>query len=182
MRSSIRIIALLSLAGCATAAEPNDRNVTPERVTVGRDGYQVADVTITRDDFVPDTRLPISRAALWAALPAVYDELGLPAPSVDESTWTVLVHEHAVMRTLGSQRMSSLLECGRGMTGAYADTHRIRLTVRTWLEAAGGSTDVRTRVVADASSVEGTAGRIACSSRGQLEAGIAAALQKHAVR
>ena len=79
-------------------------------------------------------------------------------------------------------RMSSLLECGRGMTGAYADTHRIRLTVRTWLEAAGSSTDVKTRVVAEASSVEGTAGTIACSSRGQLEARIAAALREAAAR
>ena len=182
MRSSIRIIALLAVAGCASTADPNDRNVTPERVMIGRDGYQVADVTITREDYVPDTRLPTSRAALWALLPSVYDEVGLPAPSVDEATWTVLVQNHGVMRTLGGQRMSSLLECGRGMTGAYADTHRIRLTVRTWLEAAGSSTDVKTRVVAEASSVEGTAGTIACSSRGQLEARIAAALKEAAAR
>jgi hypothetical protein len=177
MRNSIRSLALLAITGCASAA-PNDRNVTPERIIVDGDAYQVADVTITRDDYVPDTLLPVSRDALWAVLPAVYEEVGLPAPMADDRTWTVLVQNHGAMRNLGGKRMSTMLECGRGMTGAYADTHRIRLTVRTWLEAAGSSTDVKTRVVAEASSVEGTAGRIPCTSRGQLEARIADALKK----
>jgi xanthine dehydrogenase molybdopterin-binding subunit B len=121
---------------------------------------------------------------------AIYDAVGvrmdahavlaarLPAPVMDESIWTVEVRNHTATRRIGDIRMSQILDCGSDMTGQLADTHRIRLSVRTWLEPAGGeNTEVRTRVDALASSMERSA-TFSCSSRGELEARIAQALEE----
>ncbi|MBR9989006.1 MAG: hypothetical protein KFH98_04575, partial [Gemmatimonadetes bacterium] len=122
--------------------------------------------------------VPAPRQEVWSRLPAVYGELGLPEPAVDHSVWTVAVQNHTIMRRVGSESMSGLIDCGRSMTGPNADSHRIRLSVRTWLEPSADGTEVRTRVEAVATPVDGRAGSFTCSSRGRLEMLIAQALSR----
>ncbi|HEX2167328.1 MAG TPA: hypothetical protein VHG09_08885 [Longimicrobiales bacterium] len=169
-------IAAVALTACATA-DPNAIGATEERVTMSDGGAQVLDVNISRGDPAQATQLNASREAIWLLLPEVYEEVGLPEPAMDQSTWTVAVQDHVAMRRIGSERMSQLLECGRDMTGAHADTHRIRLNVRTWLTGNAPATEVHTRVEATATSVEGRAGTITCTTRGVLEQRIAEALR-----
>src|SRR5690606_32833443 len=124
-------------------------------------------------DYTPGTTIDVPRETLWAILPGVYQEIGLPAPAADRSIWTVAVQNHLAMRRVGRERMSTFIDCGSGITGAFADTHRIRLSIRTWLEPDGTGTRVTSRLNATATSTEGRAGTIACESRGVLEARIA---------
>jgi hypothetical protein len=56
------------------------------------------------------------------------------------------------------------------------------MTVRTWLEAEGEGTIARTRVEATASSTEGRASVVSCTSRGELENRIAVTLGVHLAR
>lgn len=163
------IVVLLAFTACASAA-PNEEAADRERVVVSSGtGAQMMDVTIQRDDNMQSMVVDASRAAVWRVLPAVYEAVGLPEPAGDESIWTVAVQNHTAMRRLGGVGMSRIVECGRGMTGEHADTHRIRLSVRTWLTPVGESTRVSTRVEAVAASVEGRGGTLSCSSRGDLE-------------
>lgn len=179
MRNVIACAMLVVLTACAASA-PNEGRPREEVVRVGGHDGRSTVVPLIHDDFVTGGIVEAPREELWPLLPAVYEELGLPAPVADRSTWTVAVQNHALTRRLGSERLSTLIECGSGLTGAHADTHRIRLSVRTWLEPAPGGTGVRTRVEALASSLEGLANTFHCSSRGELEMQIAVALQARA--
>ena len=182
MRSMAGFLILLSLAACATSG-PGARQESDERIIVSGDATgTVADVRITREDYVPSAVLDAPRERVWELLPAVYEELGLPGPGADRSTWTVAVVDHRTSRRIGSMRMSTLISCGSDLTGQNADTHRIRMTVRTWLEAAGEGTIARTRVEATASSTEGRASLITCTSTGELENRIANTLGVHLAR
>jgi hypothetical protein len=179
-RLALALAPALVLASTACAsADPNARQSGQDRIIVTSDpGGVVADFNIQRPDYVGAFVVKDARDRLWSQLPAVYTELGLPAPVMDESIWTVEVRNHTATRRIGDIRMSQILDCGSDMTGQLADTHRIRLSVRTWLEPAGGeNTEVRTRVDALASSMERSA-TFSCSSRGELEARIAQALEE----
>lgn len=170
------IVVAAGLTACA-ARSPNEGRPREDVVRVSaHDGRSVV-VPLIHEDFVTGGVVKAPREQLWPLLPLVYEELGLPAPARDQSIWTVAVQNHTLTRRLGSERLSELINCGSGLTGANADTHRIRLSVRTWLEPAAEGTEVRTRVEAHASSVEGLANSFHCSSRGELEMRIAAALQ-----
>lgn len=182
MRSMAGSFILLSLAACATSGT-GARQESDERIIVSGDATgTVADVRITREDYVPSAVLDAPRETVWELLPAVYEELGLPEPGADRSIWTVAVVDHRTSRRIGSMRMSTLISCGSDLTGQNADTHRIRMTVRTWLEAEGEGTIARTRVEATASSTEGRASVISCTSRGELENRIAVTLGVHLAR
>lgn len=171
-------VLILVLAACAARA-PNESRPREDLVRVGgHDGRSVV-VPLIHDDFVTGGIVEAPPETLWPLLPVVYQELGLPVPATDRSTWTVAVQNHTVTRRLGSARLSTLLECGSGLTGAHADTHRIRLSVRTWLEPVAEGSAVRSRVEAQASSLEGLANSFHCSSRGEIEMRIAVALQAH---
>src|SRR5690606_13766211 len=135
MKRFAAAVTIVTLSACATS-NPNEAGTTTERVSMSEGGAQVFDVDISRDDAAQTTRFDASPDAIWRMLPEVYAELGLPTPAVDASTKTVAVQEHAVMRRIGDERMSRLLDCGRDMAGDHADTHRIRLDVRTWVTGA----------------------------------------------
>jgi hypothetical protein len=174
-------IILLALAGCASTG-PNEGRPREDLVTVGSQDGRTLMLPLKRDDYVAGGTIDAPRETLWPLLPLVYEELGLPAPGADRSIWTVAVQNHTAMRRIGGERISTLLDCGRDLTGAHADTHRIRLSVRTWLEPAAEGTSVNTRVEASASSTEGRAGSFSCNSRGELEFRIANALMAHSAR
>jgi hypothetical protein len=139
-------------------------------------------MSIRRVDYVPSKVLDAPRETVWGLLPAAYIDAGLPEPVADQSTWTVAVVDHRVARRIGDMRMSTLISCGSDLTGQHADTHRIRLSVRTWLEQSDGGTEARTRLEATASSTEGRAGVVACTSTGELENRIAVMLGVHLAR
>lgn len=178
MRTIAMYFALATLTACA-AAGPNARQDRTERVIVSGDAGTMADVNLRREDYVPSEVLDAPRETVWALLPAAYNDVGLPEPVADQSTWTVAVVGHRAMRRIGDTRMSAMISCGSDIAGQHADTHRIRLSVQTWLEESDGGTNARTRLEATASSIEGRAGVIACTSTGELENRITEMLSVH---
>lgn len=181
MRILVGCTLALSLTACA-ASSPNEGRSREDLVRVGSQDGRTIMLPIQHDDFTGGGVVEAPRETLWPLLPVVYEELGLPGPAADKSIWTVAVQNHMTSRRVGDARMSELIDCGMGLTGAHADSHRIRLSVRTWLETVATGTKVITRVESHASSVDGTARSFACSSRGELEARIANALRRHTTR
>lgn len=177
----MRTLSAVLLTVCVAACSSRQSSTTlipvqsPEVVSVQTGDGTTKDVRIVREDFIAQTDISAPRAAVWAAVPAVYQELGLPAPKQDHTRLIAQVENFTVSRLLGNERLSKYLSCGAGISGDYADTRRIRLTVRTSLEAAGeGHTTVFSRVEAIATSTEGASAQpINCFSRGPLEAAIA---------
>jgi uncharacterized lipoprotein len=95
-------VVLLLLAACATAGRDEERP-NRERVSVSSGMGDLMDVTIQRDGGVHAMIVEASRDAVWRALPAVYQEVGLPAPAADNASWTVAVqpYDHAPDRPRG---------------------------------------------------------------------------------
>ncbi|HSK18156.1 MAG TPA: hypothetical protein VK912_03395 [Longimicrobiales bacterium] len=178
MRIVVGCTLVLTLVACG-ASSPNEGRSREDLVRVGSQDGRTIMLPIQHDDFTGGGIVEAPRETLWRLLPVVYEELGLPAPAADPSIWTVAVQNHTTSRRIGDTRMSEMIDCGMGLTGPHADSHRIRMSVRTWLEPAATGTKVITRVESNASSTEGTAGSFVCSSRGQLEARIANALRRH---
>lgn len=179
MRNIMLVAATFVTAACVSGA-PGDRASTQQTVSIGSADNSVNErVLLTRDHYVGEAEIAGSREAVWSAVPDAFDEVGLPAPVLDEQTWTATLRNHVVRRRLGSQRLSALLECGRGMTQPHADSHRIFLTVSVRLEEGSDPdvTAVRTRVEAVGENPEGTTTSVTCSSRGRLEPLLANALQ-----
>jgi hypothetical protein len=172
---------LLGVVGCASSQTDTTVPVPREdvvRVTTG-DG-SAADVRLQREDFIVRSEVNAARAAVWEAIPAVFAEIGLPAPVMDRASWIAAVEDHTIMRFLGKEALSRLISCGSGMSGEYANTRRIRLTVRTLLEnPSPDRTIVSTRVEARAYAMDGTSTAPAeCASRGPLEAMIRDGLRR----
>lgn len=181
-RGNVLCALVLAVAGCSAHGSPDDRAANPQRVIVtSGEGSTLADLELSKDDFLSTSVIPVSRSTAWSQLASVYEQLGLPAPAVDQRSWTMAVQGHTVRRRLGDERLSRYVGCGSDMTGQIADSHRVHLNVQTWLEENGAHrTTVRTRVDATASSIESRAGTISCTTVGELETRIATALRERA--
>jgi hypothetical protein len=173
MRLLILVLAA-GAAGCAASREDgfvSTPTQTPVSITT-EDGSGTPTVRVTRDRYVSDDVLVGGRPELWRIIPLAFENVGLPLPVVDPREYSATVQNHVLTRTLNRERLSNFLECGNGIEGPHADTHRITLNVRTWIEPMD-STDrsvVRTQVDASARNLmHGSSGTTSCSSRGRLE-------------
>jgi hypothetical protein len=118
----------------------------------------------------------------WAALHQAYDDLGIAIREADESTLTLGNTRLVISRWLAGAPLSRYLECGMGLLGYFADTHRIEMHIlSSVVPGREGSVQVSTYLEALARNPEGTSGGpIACSSSRRLEREIVARVRFHA--
>jgi hypothetical protein len=175
--------AAVGLGGCAAGpASPLQQRgdgVTPVSIQTAEG---TSDHTVRHEDFVAVSTVAVPRTQAWEHLLAVWEEMELPQAVGDRRAFTLTLNEQTVVRRLGTVPLSNYLSCGRSMSGWNADTHRIRLSIRTLLErTAADSTRVHTRLDAVAHSTGGTsAAPIQCTSKGTLEMEIARRVQQRA--
>jgi hypothetical protein len=180
-----RVVGALVLAGamaaCAPATRsPLDRHEADRTITVQTDTWRT-DVSLRYRDDVAIVDVPAPRREVWEPLRLAWAEIGLPEPVVDRSGYGLTLANHALTRRLGRTSLSNFLNCGTSVSGQVADTHRIRLSVRTMLEEVSpDGTEIHTRVDAVATPIAGgsTASSV-CSSRGVLEAQLASRVKYH---
>ena len=111
--------------------------------------------------------------AAWGALPEVYDSLQFPIVVVDTVNMRIGSGNFHPSRIAG-RRLSRYLDCGRGMTGANADTYRVTISLVTWAtEGSSGGTQVHTAIEASAKARDVNSYPVNCSSKGVLEREIA---------
>lgn len=130
-----------------------------------------------------DTKLivPVERA--WAAIPAVFGELGID-PNIVDSKQHVFGNAGATYRnSLGRQRMSHYFSCGSQAGMDNADTYDIFARILSQIVPGdGGLSTLRTQVEATAHATGNSGQAIRCSSTGALEARIANMLGQMAAR
>lgn len=182
MATPITLVAVLAAAtACATA----DPSAMPDRQTtsvanvgglgaygVGGGGWGTGNMSITTTNMDPAARTPVNATPdqAWAALHAVYTDLGIPVEAIDNANRLLGNLGFIRTRRMGDHRLSRFFDCGTNAFGSsMADTERLHLHVVSRVLTDDGvtrlQTDVRVTVLAGAAS--GTAAN--CRSIGTLE-------------
>jgi hypothetical protein len=115
--------------------------------------------------------LAASPDQVWAALPGVYQQLGIQAEMREDAARTLGTRAFTGSRIDG-KRATDFVRCGNQGSGpSSGGMYRTRLMIVTRVIAIpDGKTDLVTEVGGTATPVEGTStGQIACASTGDLE-------------
>ena len=173
----IRILAILAVTGCASAAGTGRPPENPARVTTAGTG---ADILIANDTEAGLLRVRATPEAAWIGLPGVFEALEIPVNQVDSRQKMLGSSAFTTRRRLGGQPLSAYLSCGSTLSGPIANQYEVRLSVLSQIfPAAEAEARVRTRVEASARSRDGASGSsVPCASTGGLETRIAELLNR----
>ncbi len=109
----------------------------------------------------------------WEALRTAHDELNIVPTARDRSRGELGDVALVMRREFAGERISRSLDCGRGLTGEYADQYRLTAALLTWVSAVPAHPDsstVHTALVAGGRVTDGTrAWPIQCNSLGRFE-------------
>lgn len=163
--------ACCALAACGpTASAPSASGPAPlPTTTVGTsDGVQVMTSSEVRV-ISQDVQAPVDR--VLAALPAVYEQLGIPA-SADAARRTVS-GATSFSRRFNGESAARYFDCGQGSFGTpIASQYAIRMTVSTTVNPGEGGTGSKLESVVEAraySSDGANAVAAPCRTSGRLE-------------
>jgi hypothetical protein len=133
--------------------------------------------TLNRSDrIIADTmgqvyEVPGSPARVFRAVSEVFAELKIETPIRDSAMLEVGNEKFFKRGDFVGRRISGLLECGGGLTGAYADNHRVDLSLVTFVRPVEANlSTIRTVLLGAAINVtEGAKPTQFCRSNGELE-------------
>ena len=115
---------------------------------------------------------------LWAALPAVYDSVGIPVSTVDAASHLIGNRGLQIRRELGGAPLSRYIDCGYAQGRPSADFYDVNLSVTTQLESQdSGTIRVVTTVDAVGRPVLFTGEYNHCGTKGALESKISSLLE-----
>jgi hypothetical protein len=108
---------------------------------------------------------------VFAAASMVLNNLRIPIDVSDSTIGLLGAAKLTRSRNLAGRALSRYLECGSGMTGPRADTHRVQMPLLFMLDpGADGGTRLRIALVGSAMDNAGTSTQpVACASTGILE-------------
>ena len=130
-----------------------------------------------------ETKLLVGVDKAWAAVPAVYGEIGIEPTLVDSKQHVFGNAGANYRRRLGAQRMSRYFDCGSTAGISNADDYDLLIRVITQIiPAEGGLSAVRTQVEATGHASATSGQVVRCASTGALEERIAHMVSDQAVR
>lgn len=107
---------------------------------------------------------------VWAMLPEVYAELGLPVNALNAQTRVVETSNLTARRRLESTPLSRYLNCGSKAGMRNAETYTVLLSVRTQVEQEDEESSLlRTVISASARNSGNSDPAVPCTSTGVLE-------------
>jgi hypothetical protein len=178
----VRTIVSISVLWLAACASSGGGGVQQETVRVVDSGVGMQLTThhtagwVTQDVAAPGD-------AVWRALGAAHDSLGIPVTVRDERARTIGNDGLKLRRRLGQVPLQRYLDCGNTQGGPNAESYEVHLVVRTQVLPAGsGSSRVSSTVQAQARPVNFSGDWIRCTSRNTLEKAIAELAGRLAVR
>jgi hypothetical protein len=162
-RPLLLAIGLVGVVGLSAVAEAQSGRV---RVSLpGHPDILLLDtLVVVRELEAPETRA-------YRAVVRAFEEMGI-RPDTRDSTGGI-VGALRLTRTgrLSGAPLSRYLNCGDGMTGANADTYRVRMAAVALLERVAESrTRVAVALAAGAEDMTGSGRRVPCTSTRRLEA------------
>ena len=175
MRILLTILLAASLAACAKREATGRPPLGPtrDRVILTDEAGQRYRSTESAGPIEGEVNAAVD--AVWTALPAVYEALGIPLAHLDRASGQM--GNKQIVRTgrLAGQRLSRSFDCGASMTGERADQGRITASVITQVwKRPDGRTGIATTVVATMKPLDGTStAPTSCATTGWLEKEIA---------
>jgi hypothetical protein len=168
MHRTAFLFLVLGTTSCASSSSRGPDVALPSDRMVAVDDQQVYRTTVLANAKAP-VAAPPGRA--FAALKAVYDELGVPPGTHDPATGRYGNTDFYKTRRLGNEAMASYLNCGESFSGPVANNYRIYISLLSVIRPDGkGASELETAFSAAAQNMEGSsADRIACGSTGKLE-------------
>ena len=179
----MRALHLLSLAALSACASSTAGTGARESETMRIAGVQGGELRITSSAQASVTRIAFPIGKVWHALPAAFDNLGIPITAVDTGTHTISNGGLKTRRVLGTAPLGRYIDCGSTQIGENADSYDVYLTVVAQVEEdANGLAVLRTTFESMARPVSFSRDYSRCSSRGELERRLAAAVMDQVVR
>lgn len=181
MRRTAILLALPFALACASTPTPQSAPTTISTTRISG-GAQAGQTAITTTTVSPTATVEVyaSLAKTWASLRAVYDSLGIPVSTVDESQHLVGITGLKLRRQLGRTPLIRILDCGSAQGGPNAETYEVFFAVATQLHATADSTRTMasTSLQASARPVSFAGEYVPCTTTGGLEAKIAEMLKR----
>jgi hypothetical protein len=171
---------LVALAACASS-KSTDR-VTEGQRTVGTTeemtrmvgGTEYLDIRTEKELRLSSFNVAASADSVWAVLPAVLQDLGVPIGVLLSDSREVGVTNHRVRRHLGKLPLARLLDCGGPMGVPNANSYNVSLTVLSHVVAQTPATStIKTQVEATAMPTGVSSTPVRCITKGYLESQIA---------
>lgn len=187
MRRHLAVFSALLLTACyapasgpSPAAERSTVDVSYGGTSAGAQSMAPATVTTYRETRGVITVVPLARERVWKALLGAYASVGITVRTIDTGAGVIGNRDLQMRRHLNGERLTRFLRCGTNAFGApHAANHLISASVLTFVSDVDGGTQVETRVEASASDPSLSTGAVQCTTTGELEARIVAALQAH---
>jgi hypothetical protein len=169
MRSLMSLVVLALATSCASAgSSPDPGIVTPTERVVAADTHGAYRTTVPPN---AKAHIPVAPSRVFDALKSVYEELGVPPAINDPTTGHFGNTDFWKTRRLGTEPISTYLNCGDSIMGPAADNYRIYISLISLVRPDGkGESDLETALSAQARNMEGTTSdRVSCGTTGRLE-------------
>lgn len=163
--------------GAAPTPNPAGRASTERVVTGTGQQLQINTMNIDTDVKLISTGTP---AQVFAVLPQVYTELGIPISINNAQTKSVGNTGWRTRRSVGKVPMQRYLDCGSSGTIQNAETYQIHMSiVTTVVPNEGGGSIVSTSITATGKNpITSSSAEVRCASKGDLEIRIRDMVQK----
>lgn len=158
---------LVALAACASGGSRPPETVTRVGITGPAGDYGISEIRNSPGSAT--MTLPAPSGAVWAVLPDVYEELGVPdaGAGTEELVFGSL---DFLARRIEGKRLSTFIDCGMGVTAMpRADEYRVNMTIITKLTPVSDGTLTETLVQATARPRDVSGNPVSCQSNGTLE-------------
>ncbi len=161
--------------GCAGATGTTGGDIAPTPTVTTTRVVTSGGNTVTAGTMAVDidVRLLVTGTAdqAWAVLPAVYQQLGIPAEVSDPRGKTMGVANWRVRRLIGKTRATQYVDCGSSGTLQNAETYQLTLSILSSVRAnPKGGAIVSTTVTGSARNpITSSNADVRCVSTGDLE-------------
>jgi hypothetical protein len=167
------VLSLALLSGCASSSGGTAKPASETMRVSGAGSLRMAAM-----DQTTDAKIGFPVGKVWHALPAAYEQLGIPITQADDATHTIANGGLKIRRELGKTSLSRYIDCGTTQIGENADSYDVYLTITTHVdeEPTSGLSILRTTFEAMARPIAFSRDYARCSSKGELEKRIVAAV------
>ena len=141
-----------------------------ERISVSGRDYSTEPLEITTEASVLDSMVAAAPAAVWSALPTVFELLRIETSTVDAGS-LVIGNPRFIGGRIEGKALSTYVDCGNTYGGPTADRYQVTLYLMVGLSGPfpGGGTMVRTVMDASARPRDVMGNSLHCVSKGTLE-------------
>ncbi len=187
MRSSALAVLAIAVASsaCVSASGTEVSTDTAPRQTAATGRVTAGDGSTTQINAMnidTDVRLFSTGTPdqVWAVLPVVYAELGIPLSMNNSANKTLGNTGWRTRRAIAKVPMQRYLECGSSGTIANAETYNINMSIVTSVRAnsSGGSVVATAITATGRNPVTSNSNEVRCVSNGDLEIRIRDMVQK----